>query len=854
MKITIDTQEIEFKGKKTILELARENDIYIPSLCDYVRLTPFTGCRLCIVEVKGRKGYLPSCAVNADDGMEIKTKTPRLQKLRKQILELILSEHPNSCLICSEKDNCDEYKSTIRKVGEVTGCVLCSNNGRCELQDVVEALKIEKVEFPSLYRNIEIKKSDPFFDRNFNLCILCGRCVRICQEVRGAAVLSFVSRGSQAVVGTVLDQPLLETGCQFCGACVDVCPTGALTERAIKYETLPDKITTTVCPFCSMGCELEIALREGKILDSKPSKKGEVNQGQACVKGRFIVRNVVHSSQRILKPLVRVNRDLEEVSWEEAIGFTVKRLKKYTGKKVACVGSLQTTCEDNYVFHKFAREVLKTENIDSLICFSPLEKMLKAAREKSFTPDFNFNIEEIAEARTVFLFGEDIPVSHPIIWLTVLRALNSGANLIVVSPTELSLNRFSSLWLKIKPGSDLALLHFLSKTLIENGKAEDIAKVEHLVSFKDSLGKIDYPHFFEQTGLVQEELEEAARLLSGEGPMAFLFGMGLTQHPWGGQNFEALWNLAQITHARLYPLGLENNQRGEFEIKRHFAPKGKTYDQIIQAVSSGDIKSLYCVGPVPSLEKVSLEFMIVQDSFINENSKKADVVFPAATFAETEGIFINTEGRIQKFNKVIEPQGEAKADWWIISKLAQKMGYKGFDYRNPSGIMRELSKVVGCFRGVSYPNLLKSNKVFAREENKREKQFIPLKYNILPYKISKKYPYFLCLQYNLDYYRSLSLPREIEGLRRIRNPQWIEMSPKDAKDLGLKEGENVVVESSFGKIKGLVKIIEAIPGGVFRAGLLWGEDSNCFTSNLMQACAKESNSLGMIPVKIKRGK
>ncbi|MGB6338409.1 MAG: 2Fe-2S iron-sulfur cluster-binding protein, partial [Candidatus Aminicenantaceae bacterium] len=202
MKIIIDNKMIETEGQKTILNVARDNRIYIPSLCDHKELSPFTGCRICLVEIKGRRGYPPSCGTYVEEGMEIVTDSPELRKLRKDILELILSEHPNACLICSEKDSCDDYKSTIRKVGEVTGCVLCSNNRRCELQDVVDALKLEKVGFPSVYRDFEIKRRDPFFDRNYNLCILCGRCVRVCHELRGASAIAFVNRGPDEVIGT----------------------------------------------------------------------------------------------------------------------------------------------------------------------------------------------------------------------------------------------------------------------------------------------------------------------------------------------------------------------------------------------------------------------------------------------------------------------------------------------------------------------------------------------------------------------------------------------------------------------------------------------------------------------------
>ena len=484
MKITIDGKQVELEDKKTILEAAKESGIFIPSLCDHERLSPFAGCRLCIVQIKGRKGFPPSCSTYAEEGMEIKTKIPSLQRLRREILELILSEHPNACLICSEKKNCDEYKSTIRKVGETTGCVLCPNNGRCELQDVVDSLKVDKVRYPSVYRNLDIKKEDPFFDRNYNLCILCGRCVRVCHEVRGASTLSFAYRGSYAVVGTVLDRSHLESGCQFCGACVDVCPTGALSERALKYEALSDSTAETICPLCSMGCALEIALKEGKILSSKPSPGQAVNRGQACVKGRFVIRGLVHSPQRILKPMIRVNKDLEEVTWEEALDFVARKLKKYKGKEMAVVSSSQVTCEDNFVLRMFARDVLKTKNEVSPVSYSPLSTYKRLAQEQGFNANMNFRIEDISKADVFFLAGADLPVSHPLIWLEVLKAVKSGAKLVVASPHELTLNRYASIWLRNRSGTEFSLFSYLSKILLECEEEKDYSPVEDFKSFK----------------------------------------------------------------------------------------------------------------------------------------------------------------------------------------------------------------------------------------------------------------------------------------------------------------------------------------------------------------------------------
>lgn len=854
MKIIIDGKEIEAEEKKTILEVARENQIFIPSLCDHPRLSPFTGCRLCIVEIKGRKDFPPSCGTYVEEGVEIKTKTPRIQKLRKQILELILSEHPNACLICTEKENCDEYKSTIRKVGEVTGCVLCSSNGRCELQDVVETLKIDKVNFPSLYRNFDIKKSDPFFDRNYNLCILCGRCVRVCHEVRGASAISFVFRGSQAVVGTVLDRPLLESECQFCGACVDVCPTGSLAERAIRYETLPDERGKTICALCSMGCELRIDLKKGSILSSKPLEDGAANRGQACVKGRFTIRDVVSNPQRILSPLIRKKKELEEVSWDEALDYVAQRLKKCKGREVGLVTSPQLSCEDGYLFYKFAKEVLKTKNIDGASRYSPLTLYREMAEENNLPLILNFKIEDISEAKILFLVDGDLPISHPIIWLEVLKAVRNGAKLVVAAPSAASLNRFSSLFLRLKPGAEFYLFHFLSKFLLEGREPRDFSKIKGFDSFKKFLNKLDSSQAYEWTGVRVEDLMEASELLLEGKPSAFIFGANLTSSPLGRQNLSALWNLALQTEARLFPLGLENNQRGISEIQEHFLGHSLGFRQILPSVSSADLKSLYLAGPMPYLGRNKPEFLVIQDCFMSENMKLADAVFPAAAFVETEGVFVNTEGRVQKLEKVTDPLGEAKPDWWIISQIARRMGHEDFKYKKSSEIMKEIRRTIPGFAKVSYLRLEKRKEIFIQEQKKEEKKFVPPHFTPPSEKTSKKYPYLLLFDYNLDYYRNLALCEEIRGLRIVRDPRWIKISSEDAKELNLKEEESITVESLHGKCNGIVKISASIPRGTVKASFLWSENSDYSVAALLSSSPQESNSLGPIPVRIKRGK
>lgn len=836
------------------MEVARQNGVFIPSLCDHPRLAPFSGCRLCIVEVKGRRGYPPSCGTYIQEGMEIHTDTPKLRKLRKAILELILTEHPNACLICSEKESCDEFKSTIRKTGEVTGCVLCFNNNDCELQDVSKVLKVEKVHFPSVYRNLDIKKEDPFFDRNYNLCILCGRCVRICHEVRGASTLSFVYRGSQTVIGTVLDKPLTEAGCQFCGACVDVCPTGALAERAIKYESLPGEKTKTICPLCSIGCEIELIFREGKILSSRPSNTGAVNKGQACVKGRFVIGDIVHAQQRILLPLIRKGKKLEEASWEEALNYIVQSLKKFKRKDIILVASPQATCEDSYVFQRFAHEVLNVKNISSTASLSPLAAYQVLAVENGLKPLLNFKIEDLSKATTLFLMGTDIPVSHPIIWLEVLKAVNNGARLVVVSPVNFSINRYASLWLQAKPGTEYLLFGFLSRIILEREQTQNLSRIEGFSAFRKSLEGLNLSQSVELTGVEESLLKKASEtLLKGE-PAVFLFGTELTQSGSRNKNMAALWNLALQTRSQLFPLVLENNVRGYLKIGQHFQ-KGKIRDfnQSLQELSESKKKALYLSGPIHYPAKTQAEFLIVQDSFMNETANRADVVLPTPTFAETEGTFINVEGRVQKTRKIIEPLEESRPEWWIFSALARKMDYKGLDFKKPSEIIKEIRKTIPGFEKTWYSSLQRGKEIFIQEGRKGREKFVPLKFSPMAVETSKKYPFLLRVVYSLDYYKNLVLSQEIKGLRRIRNSRWIKICLEDAEKLKLKEGNSIVLESFSGEIKGVVKISDSLPKGMAEAQLLWNEESLFSASHLVFPFSKKRHSLSLVPVKIKRG-
>lgn len=767
MKVTINGRPFEVEGRKTILRIARDNEIFIPSLCDHPDLVPFGGCRLCLIEVKGRRGYVPACSTFAEEGMEVMTETPELRAKRRQVLELILSEHPHACLICSEKSNCDDYKSTIRKVGEVTGCVLCPKNGHCQLQEVVEALKIDRVLFPALYRNLEIRREDPFFDRNYNLCILCGRCVRICHELRGASAISFVFRGSQAVIGTAFDRPLLESGCQFCGACVDVCPTGALTERAMRGELLPQEERRTLCPLCSLGCELILSLRDGRVMSSAAGDRSSPNQGQVCVKGRFLIRDTVYSPKRILFPMIRRDGGFEEVSWEEALDFVARKLEGFRGQKIAVIGSSQVALEDLYVLEKFSHQVLASEDFACLERGSPLAVFWKEFEGKALKPELNFEMGSLARAQAILIAGTDLAVSHPILWLEVYRALRHGGKLVLLGESETALDRHASFRLTSERGKEFVLAEFLGQRLLELRAENPVSPLLEHEGGRQSL--LEKSRALETVAAGDRStLEAVARLLMQSRETVVLLGSSWTQSPAARLNFQSLWNLARLAGARFLPLASDINERAWLELRAHLAKPIIFREEIFERLKGGEFRALYLAGPLPALPDSVVDFLVLQDSYWNENVHWADVVLPATTFVESSGTFINLEGRIQKFKKAIEPCGQARPDWWIIAALAERLGAKNFNFQDASDIAEEISQLKPAFERVSFRFEKKGKSAFLLEK-KRDIDFFFDRGPVQPPLARESMGSQAWVrEEGRDRYRSLNLLEESRGLRRLR--------------------------------------------------------------------------------------
>jgi NADH dehydrogenase/NADH:ubiquinone oxidoreductase subunit G len=683
MKLTIDGREVLGRDGATILEVARGAGVPIPSLCDHPGLEPFAGCRICLVEIEGRKDLAPACATPAGEGQVVRTRTPAIVALRKEILELILAEHPYACLVCPEKMTCDDLKSTIRKTGEVTGCVLCPQNGRCRLQDVAAEVGLGRVVLPAAYRNLEVDRRDPFFDRDYNLCILCGRCIRVCEDVRGAAVLSFAHRGSRTLVGTAFDRPLLESGCRFCGACVDVCPTGALVERAFRPQAAATRTATIVCPFCAQGCVLALRIRNDEVMDGRPVDRAP-NHGQACVKGRFLVRSAVAGPGRIVEAHVRKDGRLEPVPLEEALDRAAAGLRSAADGRRALVFPSQVPLEDALAFLAFGRDTLEA----GAVAASPAP-LLEAALD-AFTGRHGLVIPAAGEfsaiegAGTIVAWDIDLPGDHPIAWLQVVRAVRRGAGFVAAGRAPAGPAGRRAAIIGLSSGTPLAAAGLASALLAI--RPAPPAELEGAEAFHRALPAAAAP------ARARREFEDAARIIGSGGPAVILFDAAAVVGVSGGEALDWLWNLAQAAGARLVPLARLANELGVHALIRAFGPPAAAtgLPELWAGLEARAFEALYLAGPLPDLGEHKPPFLVCQDTHWSPNAELADVVLPAAAFAESGGIWINAEGRSRVTEAALPLRGSGRPDREILAALAERLGHPGPAGPDAAAAVRDL--------------------------------------------------------------------------------------------------------------------------------------------------------------------
>jgi NADH dehydrogenase/NADH:ubiquinone oxidoreductase subunit G len=357
VKLTIDGRRVEARTDESVLDCALRHGIGIPRLCTHPHLPPFGACRMCIVEVEGTRGFPTACTTAAEEGMVVRTDTPALQELRRGVLELILVEHPSACLVCDKDELCEKYRPAASKAGRTTGCHTCNKKEDCDLRTLSRDLQVKELPVPPAYRGLALERSDPFIDRDLNLCILCGRCVRICKAHHGWATIDFVGRGVDTHIGEAFGRSLVEAGCRFCGSCVDVCPTGSLADRYGKWYGAPRRVTATTCVLCDAACAIEIgASHHGRAFQTRAIS----GKFPICVLGRFGLPEFLGGVERLSKPKLRVQKVLREHTWEAALAEAAEKLKPFVGGAFAFLCDTTSTLEDRYVFERFTHEVMKS--------------------------------------------------------------------------------------------------------------------------------------------------------------------------------------------------------------------------------------------------------------------------------------------------------------------------------------------------------------------------------------------------------------------------------------------------------------------------------------------------------------
>ena len=741
--ITIDGVEIKTEPGKMVLEAAIDAGVYVPYLCYHPGMKPFAACRMCVVTVEGGRGFPASCTLPVQDGMKVHNESADIRQLRKSVMEMLIAEHPEGCLTCHRVDICGPEDVCLRHVSVNDRCVTCPKNERCELKDTVRYLGMS-LESPLeyKYRNIPLEVSDPFYDRDYNLCIVCGRCVRACEELRGDDAICFTERSGTALVGTSFGTSLLESGCEFCGACIDVCPVGALTEREHKWEK-PARVERTICPHCPVGCQLNLEIGpNGRFVRAIPELYSPANRGQACFKGKFGLE-FINGSGALTTPLIRRNGALVEGTWDEALDMLAARLGKFKGNRFALLTSPDSTNEEHYLAQKFARVVMGTNNVDQTSNTHP--ELVLALEATLGYPAATNPIWDLEQAGCTLVFNTNVTEEQNVVAVPIKRAVQKGAKLVVIDLREVELTRYADIWLRPVPGSELLLLGGILRSIVDQGLEQADWLEEHCESpatLRYALHNLDMDGVAIATNVSVDQIEEAARLYAQAQGGAIVYGLDNVTQDLQRDCVRALADLALVTGnlgkdgCGLYPMRRGANEQGAWDVgclpdrlPGYRLVSDDAARQQVEALwgvtlpaspglgvshglsgEAGEVQAMLVLGEGPAPWE-NLEFLAVHASHLGPLAQRADLVLPRVTFAEKEGTYTNLERRIQMLRPAIvsKNKGEetdgARAESWVICQLASRMGSPGFDFGSTTEIMDEIARVTPIYAGVSHKRL-----------------------------------------------------------------------------------------------------------------------------------------------------
>jgi formate dehydrogenase major subunit len=867
MKAFVNNIAYDFVQGETILEFVRrieQQKNAIPTMCQDNRLENFGSCRVCSVEVAREKNgptkTVASCHTPIAEGLYIYHNTEKIKRLRKNIVELVLTDYPADKIFPAKNKIATPFQQTIAQIG------------------------IPNVRYPQGKNHLTIQKdtSHPYIKSDLSQCINCYRCVRACEEIQGEMVLGMSGRGFATNIIKGFDTSFNLSACVSCGACVQTCPTEALTD---KYETktlVADKTVRTTCTYCGVGCQLEISVINNEIKGIQAPETATVNEGHTCLKGRFAFQFYNHPD-RLREPMLKKNGKFEIVTWEEAYDFIAKKLieikNNYGADAIGGISSSRATNEENYLMQKMIRVAVGTNNIDGCarVCHAPTAYGM----QKAFgTGAATNSIEDLKQTDAIFLFGANPLKGHPVTGAKIKQAFMKGVTSIVVDPIKTTLADLATHFLQIRPGTNVAILNMFAYYIIKENLVNQHfidSYTEKYNDFKKHIENLDLNELEILTGVPKEKVKLAAIAYANAEKAMEFHGLGVTEHFQGSKTVMLLSNIAMMTGnigkngVGLNPLRGQNNVQGSADmgvqphqgagyldvsdpkIQKYYANKygieqmpttnGLKIPEMLNAAIDGKIKALYIMGEdtimtdpntlhsIKAFEK--LELIVVQELFMTATSEMAHVVLPASSYFEKNGTFTNGERRVQRVNKVIEPIGNTKPDGQIIIDIMHKLGYKqptGLIY-DAEKVIEEIAHVIPFMKGLSWERLGENGLQWPIDEDGKDTKMLHINGNFKkgvgtfhhfdfeesPEIIShgKKYPFILTTGRELEHYNSGTMTRRTDN-QIILGKDILEVHPKDAQEKGIQDFETVRIFSERGSVEIPIKYSKNVKRGVLR--------------------------------------